>query len=58
MALFTDDVELGNLADVDDSFSTLPAGEYILQSIATELKDTRDGTGKFISVQYEVVSGG
>jgi len=57
MTVFIDDVELGNLADVDDSFATLPAGEYILQSIATELKDTKDGTGKFISVQYEVVSG-
>lgn len=50
------DESLGDLSGVtaDDSYSTIPPGQYVLQAIKTELKDSRSG-GRYVSVQFEVL---
>lgn len=38
-------------------FEPLPAGWYNVRIVASELKPTSDGTGKYISLQFEVLDG-
>lgn len=49
-----------NPADVpedDRSFSPLPAGEYLMQVIESELKDTKTGNGQQLVLTLEVMDG-
>lgn len=49
-----------NTADVpedDRSFSPLPAGEYLMQVIESELKDTKSGNGQQLVLTLEVIDG-
>jgi len=39
---------------VEKDFSPLPAGEYQATVEKTEVKQTKDGTGAYISVQYKI----
>lgn len=39
------------------SYDPLPAGEYELMVVRSELKDTQSGTGQFIKLEMHVVSG-
>jgi Protein of unknown function (DUF669) len=53
---------LGMLFNADDyqplsEWQPLPAGSYVMQAFAAELKPTRAGTGEFLEVQFEVMEG-
>lgn len=37
--------------------SILPAGDYEVIAIASEVKQTKDGTGRFLNYQFQVVNG-
>lgn len=39
------------------SFEPLPADEYLVQITKSEVKDTRDKTGKYISLEFTVMNG-
>lgn len=52
------DMSFGNLDNVEaDGFDLIPAADYNLRAVDIELKDTNAGTGKYFSVQFEVVDG-
>lgn len=54
--MFEDDFEIGNLDHVEASgFDPIPSANYELRAVQIELKDTRDLTGKYINVQFEVL---
>jgi Protein of unknown function (DUF669) len=38
-------------------FDNIPPGDYELEVEASELKDTKDGTGKLLALTYRVISG-
>lgn len=46
-------VDLGAVPEND----LLPAGDYAIQCVSVELKTTKDGYGKFIAAQFEVLTG-
>ena len=47
-----------NSSDHDSSgFEPIPAGVYVAEIVKSELKTTKDGTGKYISLQLKVVDG-
>jgi hypothetical protein len=46
-------IDLGNVA----SNSCLPAGDYAVQCVGVELKNTKDLSGKYVVTQFEVLSG-
>lgn len=46
-------IDLGQVA----SSSCLPAGDYAIQCVGVELKDTKDFSGKYVVAQYQVLSG-
>lgn len=39
------------------SFTPLPAGQYVAQIIASEFKDTKSGTGRYIKLEFEISEG-
>lgn len=39
------------------NFDPLPAGDYVAQVIGSEIKDTRNRTGKILALTWEVVDG-
>lgn len=49
-------VELGDVEESKD-FSAMPAGDYPMQAIEFEVKQTKDKMGDYISAQFEVVGG-
>ena len=56
--MFDQDLSLGNLDAVQSNgFEPIPAGTYQLRAVGMELKDTKAGTGKYISVEFVVVGG-
>lgn len=42
----------------EDGFEPVPAGQYELYIEATEIKQTKAGTGHYLKVTYEVISEG
>lgn len=56
MTYYAQDEDLGDLSGVtaDDSYSPFPAGQYLMQAIKTELKESSKG-GRYVSVQFEVL---
>jgi len=38
-------------------FEPIPAGIYLAEIVKTEMKDTKDKTGKYLSVQFKVIEG-
>jgi hypothetical protein len=56
MALYNLDVN-----DVPPServvFEAIPAGEYLLQVIGSEMRDTKAGTGKYLKLIFQVLEG-
>jgi len=38
-------------------FEPIPAGDYLAEIIKSEVKDTKDGTGKYISLHFKIVDG-
>lgn len=43
--------------DEPSSFDPLPAGVYSVMAIQSELKTTKDGTGEYLEIRWEVVDG-
>jgi len=41
----------------DDPFAPIPAGWYLATIVKSEVKDTNDKTGKYISLQFKIVEG-
>jgi len=41
----------------DDSFDPLPAGNYEAIITESEMKDTRDGTGKYLKLTWKLIDG-
>lgn len=54
-----DQFSFGNLDDVESGsgFDILPVGVYPLRAIELEMRDTKDGGGSYLSVQFEVTEG-
>ncbi|WP_158089432.1 DUF669 domain-containing protein [Magnetofaba australis] len=46
-----------DMASVEDSFTPIPEGDYVLRAIDQKLKGTKDGNGQLVSVTFEVVDG-
>lgn len=46
-----------NFDDAAPSFDALPAGDYVARAIKMEVKDTKNGQGKLLKVQFQVVDG-
>jgi hypothetical protein len=40
-----------------DSFEPIPIGEYLAIITASELKDTKSGTGKYLQLVYDILEG-
>ena len=38
-------------------FKALPAGEYIVRAVSSEVKATKAGTGQYLKVRFDVVDG-
>ena len=43
--------------EADTGFQPLPAGDYPVMAVKSEVKDTKAGTGKYLSVEFEVFEG-
>ena len=54
---------MGNLGSYQGSdevlgdFTPLPNGDYTVAIIESEVRDTKDGTGKYASLKFEVMQG-
>lgn len=49
-----------NTADApapDNNFDPIPAGDYPMRVIASEMKDTKDGTGKMLVLEMDITDG-
>lgn len=55
MALLGSDVTQDLINVKPEDFSPIPEGEYILQVTKTEQKQTKTGTGMYISVTFDVI---
>lgn len=40
-----------------NDFDPIPAGEYLLQVVESEMKQTKAGTGQYLNIQFEVITG-
>ena len=54
--------QLGNAFDSNQhedmaNFEPIPAGEYVVQVTDSDIKDTKDGTGKYIKLEMTVLKG-
>ena len=38
-------------------FAAIPAGNYLAMAVKAQVKDTKDGTGKYLWVQFQVIDG-
>jgi len=47
----------GNLDDVKTSDEPIPVGNYRLRAVEMDMKDTKSGTGSYLSVRFDVVEG-
>jgi len=43
--------------ETQGDFTALPAGEYIAQIVKSEFKDTKAKTGKYLQLNFKVISG-
>jgi hypothetical protein len=43
--------------DPSGGFPLIPAGKYLAQIVASEMKVTKDGTGQYLELQIEVIDG-
>ena len=51
------DFDANSVPQDERSFDVLPAGDYLLQVIDSDLKDTRSGTGQQLILTLEVMDG-
>jgi hypothetical protein len=43
--------------EASSGFDPIPAGVYLAEIIKTQMKDTKDGTGKYLMVQFKIIEG-
>ena len=46
-----------NTVEPTSSFDPLPAGKYLAAVTGTEMKPTKDGTGKYLNIEFTVLEG-
>lgn len=54
---FGQDFFVDDLPQSSQSYDPLPAGWYVVQIEAADIKTTKAGTGQYMSVQYKVLDG-
>lgn len=57
MAEFDMDFNANEVPEDTNSFDPLPAGDYTMQVIESEIKDTKSGTGQQLVLTLEVIEG-
>jgi hypothetical protein len=57
MALLPDLFRAEDVKDDGGDFDLLPAGKYVAQVVKSEVRDTKSGTGKYISLQLKIIEG-
>ncbi len=57
MAEFPEDFNPSDVPEDDRSFEPLPAGEYLMQVIESDLKDTKTSGGQQLVLTIEVIDG-
>lgn len=55
MAFLGEEINVNDLPESTKSYDPLPAGWYTVKITGAELKETKAGTGKYISVKYDVL---
>jgi Protein of unknown function (DUF669) len=56
MARLSEAIDIDN-TEPSRGFGTIPAGDYTMQVIESELKDTKSGNGQILSLTWEVIEG-
>jgi len=46
-----------NPADANEGFSLIPAGEYVACITSSDVKETKTGTGKYLSLEWTILEG-
>lgn len=44
-----------NIQADDGAFAPVPAGDYLFQIAAADLRDTKDGSGQYVKVEFSIV---
>lgn len=57
MAEFPENFNPNDVPEDDRTFEPLPAGDYTMQVIESEIKDTKSGTGQQLVLTLEVIEG-
>lgn len=57
MAQLNETFDPNEVPEDDRNFDPLPAGDYDLQVIESEIKETKDGSGEYLKLTMEVISG-
>lgn len=56
MALLNKKANCEGNNETQGDFSAVPAGDYVAQIVKSEFKDTKAKTGKFLQLQFKVIS--
>ena len=54
MAFLDQAIDLGSLPQSEQSYDLLPPGWYSASITKAELKATKDGTGQYIAIRYDI----
>lgn len=46
-----------NEVDPDGGFEVIPAGDYRVQAVKSDLRATKDGNGQFLEFEFEILDG-
>lgn len=57
MADLMEDFDPNSVPEDDRNFDPVPAGDYEMQCIDSEIKDTKDGNGQMLVLTHEIISG-
>jgi hypothetical protein len=57
MADLLETFDPNSVPEDDRNFDPIPAGDYDMQCIESEIKDTKDGTGQMLVLTHEIISG-
>lgn len=55
MAFLNETIKVADLPESDRSFDPLPPGWYTANITKTELKSTKNGTGAYIAIRYDII---
>ena len=55
MAFLDEAFDVNSLPQSDNNFDPLPAGWYTTKIAGAEIKTTKNGTGQYISVRYDII---